>query len=94
MQLFDLSNPEVRVSIIADRPTMIEFHVPVEGFERPAAVLFQAVAEYLGTHALESLDIDAFQIRYLLNENSQQVLIGTLYTRTPLPWVEYNADGV
>lgn len=92
MHLFDLANPEVRINIIEDRPTMIEFTVPVEAFERPAAVLFQSVAEYLGEHAFESLDVDAFQVRYLDNEHGQKLIIGSLYSRVPLPWINYDQD--
>jgi hypothetical protein len=90
--MFDLSNPEVMVSIISDRPTMIEFTVPCDGFERPEAVLFQSVAEYLGSHALEPLNVDSFTIKYLIDENQQRLVIGAVYTRIPLPWIEFDQD--
>lgn len=93
MHVFDLSNPEVRVIIVDDRPTMMEFTVPSDAFERPEGVLFQAVAEYLLHHAFEPLNIDAFTVRYNVDEHGQKLVIGSLYSRVPLPWVEYNPDG-
>ena len=85
--IFDLSNPEVLVCIVEDRPTMLQFTVPTDAFERPEAVMVSSVAEYLGAHALEAVNVD-----YLIDEHGQRLLIGSLYTRTPLPWIDYDQD--
>ena len=90
--IFDLSNPEVLVCIVEDRPTMLQFTVPTNAFERPEAVMFSSVAEYLGAHALEAVNVDAFTVAYLIDEHGQRLLIGSLYTRTPLPWIDYDQD--
>lgn len=90
---FDVGNPSVEVVIVEDRPTMIEFKVPHDGFDRPEAVLFHAVGEYLGTVAFEQLDVDAFSVRYLIDENDRKLVIGTLFSKVPLPWIDYRADG-
>jgi hypothetical protein len=83
---FDLSDPDVKAVVIEDRPTVIAFAVPMEAFERPTSVLFAAVAEYLSTHALEDVEVDAFTLDYVTNDHDQRIVQGTLYTRLPLPW--------
>lgn len=90
---FDLSNPEVLVRFIEDRPTMIEFMLPVDAFERPEAVLFSAMAEYLQSTAMEQVSVDAVTIKYDINEDLQKVITAAIYTRTPIPWVTYQDPG-
>lgn len=91
---FEIADPAgaVGVNLIMDRPTVIEFTVPADATPRPEGELFRAMGWYLTDVAQEQFDIEAVVVRYHINADGLKLLVGTLYTRLPQPWLEDQAD--
>lgn len=92
----DLNPPSgaVHITITQDRPSEIIFTVSADAHERPESELLRHMAHYLNEMAFERLVIDALTFQYVEDENRPggTTIVASLYTRSPMTWVEYDPD--
>lgn len=86
----DMSDPNaaVRINILTERPSVIEFHIDTDTHPRPEGMVFLWVGKYLLEMALEQTDIEASIPRYVITPDGKKLFIVTLYTRVPAPWLD------